>query len=364
MSSLVSIPKLSLNEPLIRQVKPDDKSHKRILTPTGEIRKFEEIGISTKTIIAVTNIRVNMDLFYKYIPITDYTPIEKKRGRKKRIIVEQIVPTLPFGSVVTVQRRRDIRGTVFKSKSKKNNTYFLHSITIVMSLHHNKFVNIKVSTNGKFQITGCKTNEHYELSMIGLVQNLERIKEYTGEESYSLTDVSPSEPSSSRRDIKVIFNTVMQNMDFNIGFPICRNKLDTFINQHTEFCSIFEGSINTEVNIKVPIIPVKEIDLHHITFNTQDGCRDKEGVELYTLYRDTVPYQLYCDLLNEKERKKEVTKERYHTFLVFASGSVIMSSRGPDMKRVFYEFIHILLQHRRHFEETGLQASCSTPRPK
>lgn len=330
-----------------RATRSGGKPDKRILTPDGKIRSFEELGVSTKTVIAVTNIRINLDVFYNYVPIVDFTPQEKRRGRKKRINIETPVHILPFGSVIMVQRRRDFRGTVLKTKSRKNNTYFLHSVTIVMSLNNNKFVNVKVSANGKFQITGCKENEHYEQTIIALFQNLQYINDCTGEQSYSLAaepgSSSTSGTGSSSNVVKAVFNTVMQNMDFNIGFAICRNRLDSFINQHTNFCSIFEGSINTEVNIKVPTKQSMEIDLHQIRYDPASKV----------LTREKVPYNFYCDQLNEKERRKETRKERYHTFLVFASGSVIMSSRGPDMQRVFYEFINILLNNKKQFEDAS-----------
>ena len=51
-----------------------------------------------------------------------------------------------------------------------------------------------------------------------------------------------------------------------------------------------------------------------------------------------------------KEKKKYSKKENHHTFLVFASGSIIMSSQGPDMKRAFYELINILLDNREEIE--------------
>ena len=319
---------------------PSGKPDKRILTPDGKIRSFQDLGVSTKTVIAVTNLRIDLDVFFRYVPLVDFTPQEKRRGRKKRINIEIPVHILPFGSVIMVQRRRDFRGTVLKTKSRKNNTYFLHSVTIVMSLHNNKFVNVKVSANGKFQITGCKENHHYEDTILALYQNLVRIQEWTGETCYSIIQ---DEPSQTSTNVKAVFNTVMQNVDFNIGFPINRQRLDSFINQNTEYCSIFEGSINTEVNIKIPVRESSDTDLHQIRFDLVDQ----------KIIHEKVPYAFYCDLLKEKERKKETRKERAHSVLLFNSGSLIMSSRGPDMERAYYEFINLLLTHRKVFEDTS-----------
>jgi hypothetical protein len=48
------------------------------------IYETKSLEVSTKTIIASTNIEIDLDKFFQYIPITTYVPIEKKRGRKKK----------------------------------------------------------------------------------------------------------------------------------------------------------------------------------------------------------------------------------------------------------------------------------------
>ena len=225
--------------------KYNKKLEKKVIKPDGSIKVFEDIGISTKTVIAITNMIIDLDLLYTYIPIVDFIPQEKKRGRKKRINIETPVHKLPFGSIIMIQKRKDYRGTILKTKSKKSNTFFLHSVTIIISLDDNKFINVKISTNGKLQITGCKEDKHCEQVVLGIFKNLMLVTEYTGKSCFSFINNETS--------LRTVFNTVMQNMDFNIGFAICRNKLDSFINQQTNFRSIFEGSINTEVNIKIPL---------------------------------------------------------------------------------------------------------------
>ena len=45
---------------------------------------FDDIKVSTKTFIAVTNLEINIQKFYESLPITDYQIVPKKRGRKKK----------------------------------------------------------------------------------------------------------------------------------------------------------------------------------------------------------------------------------------------------------------------------------------
>ena len=316
------------------------KLQKRVLNNDGNIKSFSQIGISTKTVIAITNLKVDLDKLFNLVPITDYEPIKKRRGRRKRMSVETTPAILPYGSIILVQRRRDSRGVSVKNKTKRSNTFFLHSVTIVLALNNNKFINAKISQNGKFQITGCKSDSHYIETISVLIKTFNDIKKWSGETVYTL--------SSGSDTVEVIFNTVMQNMDFNIGFPISRDKLDRFINSKTEFTGVYEGSISTGVNIKIPSLYHNDIQLMKLQLQSSDPTKYTQTI---------VPYASYYSLLEDKEKKKEKKKEKYHTFLVFASGSIIMSSRGPDMERVFYELIQIMLQNRAEFEETLVNSS-------
>ncbi len=310
---------------------------KRIVNETGQIKTFEEVGVSTKTVIAISNLIIDLEKFFNYVAITDFSPIEKKRGRKKRLVIEPIVKILPVGSIILVQRRKEHRGTLLKNKTKRSTTFFLHSVTAVLALENNKFINIKVSSNGKFQITGCKSEKHYIDTMLYLFKSMRQIEIMTGERCYRF--------NNSESTLRVVFNTVMQNMDFNIGFNISRDKLDRFLNSSTEFVSIFEGSISTGVNVKVQSEQINDNELTQLHY---DVIENKTEIL-------KVPYTNYFNLLEEKERKKESNKDKHHTFLIFASGSIIMSSRGPDMKRVFYNLIQTLLQNRKEFEDFTIE---------
>jgi len=310
---------------------------KSIINDKGNVKSFEEICISTKTVIAISNLIIDLEKFYNYIAITDFQPIEKKRGRKKRLVIEQSVKILPVGSIILVQRRREHRGVLLKNKAKRSNTFFLHSVTVVLALENNKFINVKVSSNGKFQITGCKSEKHYIDTMACLFKNMQRIEEMTGERCFRF--------NKSETTLRVVFNTVMQNMDFNIGFNISREKLDRFINTHTEFVSIFEGSISTGVNVKIQSEQINDNELTQLTYDIID-----KKIEV-----EKVPYNNYFNLLEEKEKKKESNKDKHHTFLIFASGSIIMSSRGPDMKRVFHQLINTLLKNKLEFEDKTIE---------
>jgi hypothetical protein len=306
--------------------------NKIIIDNSNNIKPFEEVGISTQTVIAISNIQIDLDKFFKYIPITEYIQQEKKRGRKKRNYISvDNTKKLPEGSVILIQRKKEHRGCLLKSK--KNSTFFLHSVTVVLVLENNKFINVKVSSNGKFQITGCKYQSHFVNTMYLLFKKMEEIQEMTGECCYKFIH--------SDNTFRVVYNVVMQNIDFNIGFNIRRDKLDRFINKYTEFVSIYQSSIHPTLIVKVSSEKINEdqlIEFYYDRIEKTKGTRN-------------VPYSTYLNQLDEKERKKESNTDKHHTFLIFATGSIIMSSRGPDMKRVFYKLISCLVENRSEFED-------------
>ena len=115
---------------------------------------FKDIPISTRTIIVSTNTNINIENLYENLPITPYTVVRKKRGRKKKDVIEDINNSVPSGSIISVKYQDKLRGVELKPK-KKQTKYFRNAVTIIMSMD-NKFINLKVSTNGKFQVTGCK----------------------------------------------------------------------------------------------------------------------------------------------------------------------------------------------------------------
>lgn len=334
-------------------------------------KNIDQIDVSTKTIIAQSNIGINLDTFFKYIPITTYNPIEKKRGRKKKSLVEQEPQLLEEGSIITLQKGNNHKGVILKKKRQGSKTFFLHSVSVVMSIEQNKFINIKVSSNGNFQITGCKNDDQCFKTISLLYKHIKNVELIIGENICVY--------KNNENYLEVVFDTVMQNMDFNIGFDISREKLNTFINNETNFTSIFEGSIGTGVNIKIESrYPYEEnLTKMRIYYNSDDSNMNITFDKI--INKDFIENELMIDPNydeneyeytqyeleqikkikdnNEKSQQidskdKKNKKEKYHTFLVFASGSIIMSSRGPIMKEIFKELVELLLENKDQIVES------------
>lgn len=331
----------------------------------SRIPSFNEVQISTMTIIASTNLLINTDKFYKYIPVTDYTIVKKKRGRKRKIQPEDPNKDIPPGSIISLTKKRCFRGVILKQKRKQSKTYFRHSVSVVMILDDGKMLNVKVSSNGKLQMTGCKTIKHAVEFIKHMYSLMIESEEWTGETLFTYRtpetemlfdndntdsfiednpqDIQETEPELNRDDnhgLTAMFRVAMKNIDFELGYRIRRDKLNSYINKYTDFRSIFESSVGPQVNIKIRAMNHFDTHLNRLRITAEGECIE-----------DNIPYETFFKNLTPKEQKDEKKKEAYHTFLVFASGSVIMSSAGQEMPIIFYKLVSLLIENRNSIEE-------------
>ena len=299
--------------------KCEEKSSKDLVFP-----KFDTIKVSTKTFIVMTNITLNINKLFNFLPITDYIMVQKRRGRKKKNEIVDPNKNIPSGSIITLEYQNKIRGVDLKkkkNKKKKRGNYFRNSVTVVMIINGKK-INYKVSRNGKFQMTGCKDDEHSEQCVKwfwSYIKNTTDIYDIVG---------------GNIGELKAIFIPAMRNIDFGLGFFVDREKLDEYFNLYTDYHSLLETSFGyTGVNIKIPIVkPIRDLQLKQFEY--------KNGKWIEPKY---VPYDDYLSMLPPKEAYKKITKKRYNTFLVFHSGKVIMSGMERTfMYDVYYNFLDII----------------------
>lgn len=300
--------------------------------------KFDDIKPYTKTIIASMNIQIDIKSCYNLLPITPYVVIKKKRGRKKEV-VDYKNPNIDIksGSIITLKHVNEVKGVDLNKKKKSSyiqnvKKYFRNSLTVVMILNDSKIkhINLKLSQNGKFQITGAKHIDH----AIRCVQYFwSYIKSYNN----VYTFYKPNTPFS------VIFDVVMTNIDFNVGFQINRQFLNEYINKHVKdaICIFDPGWGYTGANIKFKVPKLLNHDL--IVYTCNNNVWERGSMKLYD-YLD--------NHMSTQQKQKKIYKERYNTFLVFQSGLIIMSGiQELYTKQPFIEFINILKTHKSNIME-------------
>ena len=307
---------------------------------------FHRLHYSTKTIIAVTNMNINLELFHQNIPYLDYSFPKKKRGRKKQNEVTVEVPNklqyFPIGSIIALQNKQDLKGELPKKKQNDpgKKSFFRNSVTIQMKIDEDKFVNGKICSNGKFQITGCNEDRYAYYFIYILYEKMMETSALIGEPIVTIiknTIFKTDYPTA-------IMNVVMKNINFKIGFHIQRERLDEYIRTHTPYYSLFLSDLHTCVNIKMKSTQHANEKMDMIIMRSkQDMIMQKIDLSVYSTYYD-------CN--------KKMNKDKYHTFLVFYSGSVILSSSGPDTEQVYNEFMRIIQDNQTLFMDTvGEQAT-------
>lgn len=293
-----------------------------------EYPKFKDITISTKTVIAHTNIKLDIKTIFEKLPITNYIVVQKRRGRKKKEAIVDPNKDIPDGSIITLKYQNQLRGVDLKAKKKSAKGGFFRNSLTVVTIMDGKILNYKISDNGKFQITGCK-NDDQPTKVLDYF--LKYLKSHC-DKAYEHTE-----------QIFSIFITVMTNIDFNLGFTINKECLDNYINTKTDYNSLLETSFGyTGVNIKIPLkIPV-DFFLDKVVYNEKNNEWEKTKIT----------YLKYLEMLSEKDKIKELKKTRYNTFLVFHSGNVIMSSMKKDFMEDYYnKFINIIKECKTEIKE-------------
>ncbi len=291
---------------------------------------FDDIRVSTSTVIVPTNLEVNLEWLYTILDVFD-SNVSNETIKTNVQFQSHIIRLCPeYGSITMVQYKTNLKGFKIVKKKKK---YFRNALSIVMYV--GKLITIKVPKKGKLQLTGCTNNEH----AIMCVQHLwERISKHDPHRELYKLDGSI---------LECTFRTVMTDIVFKLGFNINRQNLDRYMNRCTEFNSLLETSFGyTGVNIKIPF----EMDFENtyiIHMSYDKGWN-----------RKSITFLDYLNTLPNKERHKEMIKERRNTFLVFHSGTAIMSGMTRQyMRKVYNEFVTILTNAKKEIEENITERS-------
>jgi TATA-box binding protein (TBP) (component of TFIID and TFIIIB) len=304
-------------------------------------------NVSTMTAIAITNMSCDIDKVFSRLPVREMDPqyselvghmfhMRKQRGRRRKETEESRVLKETAEQALVHPREGDIVAVYYKNHRKglpqylKSTTkYFRNALNVILMLSPTRKVNFKLSKNGKFQITGCKSMQDVENCLTSFFEILLR----------TCRDALHTCPEY----IHIFYYSVMTNIDFNIGFNIHRQRLNHFIHETSQFSSLLETSFGyTGVNIKSPYTLEESLPIHKMSLDTISS----------TWSRHTLTYTEFLASMPEAFQRSEKQKKRYNTFLVFHSGNVIMSGMRLDkMIDLQQTFCTILVQNRSRIEE-------------
>jgi len=238
--------------------------------------------------------------------------------------------------ITKIMYRCSVCEKTYSPSDVKKINHFLNQMTIVMSLGVGKTpINIKIFHNGKFTITGCTEQDDAIEVMIILFKDLAPKLE----KEYSIKLTTPFVKNIIEPK-KFIFDTVMRNYDFKLGFVLNRSVLNNIMSnsEYDKFIKLSKYIPTDDTNVKIKMIS-KKFD---------DGV--DSGFEMLILSGD----ELYLESvkINPFDKPKKKVKEELDTFIVFSSSATIFSGRNiKSMEYNYNIFIDIIKKYKNEIEE-------------
>jgi hypothetical protein len=320
-----------------------DINNKVIVTKNNIDNIYKLCPVSTQTIVSPSTFEFNLTHLFNYLPYLSGVTKEDIECDLERENARYLFD----GCIVTIQYENKIKGISLKETKRKSTrvkSYFLNSIMIVIFLNIKgqwKKLNVKISKNGNLHITGCKIKEHYFLLFEKIIKTLNIVSLITGEQIYN----EQKENSSQPKEIKIFYHVCMKNIDFRLNFTIDREKLDTFLNTKPlfsktgfQYCSRYEGSINTGV---------------HVSLICDDIYEEYTDMSVYDIKENKFEHTIIQSEQIKKYFGKNRKKDSYYTFMIFASGAINLSGKGKYMEQAFKEFIEYLIINKDEFIDTA-----------
>jgi len=347
------------------------------------MREFSDLKTSTSTVMLYTNVEFNiLNLFCK-LPIfdCDVTLTKKQKNIDKKKL------DAPYGNIVSLQTSTYIRGLDLHKKKKhwctvcqqykitkgkevkvkmiteyieetttitlaglaktfrtpikkimyhcphcednydpsqlKKINHFLNQLTIVISIGKQPLLNIMLFKNS-LKIAGCKDKKDAAEALMILWQD------------WIVKDTRLWHFRQGCNIPRFQFETVMRNVDFELGFPIDRDRLNMMMNekQYSDvvFMSHYESTGQTNVNIKMPSIKPDGFEYDWLTIPLDTSKK---------------PYFKKTTQLTYKNPNKKNKGSNHITFIVFSSSKTILSGRYDQNMKDMYEFLCKLLNERR-----------------
>lgn len=209
--------------------------------------------------------------------------------------------TLDINNIVAVKSSIGIRyipeyikNLNFNKNSKKN---FFNQMTIIINIHDQNYLNIKLFKNGSLQITGCKDLKH---AFIGLNKLIIKLKEKVFELNNEILYINNINTLNISK-----FKINLINCNFQMNYNINRDKLYSILINERIQCRI--STTHACVNIKYKIID----NIYVSIFIFQTGNIIITGAKCFEYVKLT--YRFIIRFLNKY--KKFIIKKDYTDIL-------------------------------------------------
>lgn len=225
----------------------------------------------------------------------------------------------------------------FEIKQLRKIVPFLNQTTIVISIGH-VIINIMMFKD-TFKLAGSKKFDDAVEAIMILWEDYIRPIPIPGVWKYR-TDIKNPKTGEKEpcKEIHFLFDLVMRNVDFELGFPIDKRKLNRLMNRDEYkkrvYISKCETTSDTHVNVKM---------------FTEKPDDFKYDVLVYDK-PESEPY--FAQMAEKKYARKKAVKEKFITFIVFSSAQIILTGRyDKTMKEQYEFFVETTNKHRHEIEE-------------
>ena len=382
---MTSTPKVTLTP-------TDPRKGSELLPPESfGLPKFEDLKVSTITVMVYCNFDMQPIEIYGRLPISDVKLPEPTYPGDRRTAAEKKKISAPYGSIVSVQSKTELRGADIRKKKKvwcmicqpmkvvdgkeqkiitvtqrlrpvpdtdrqaivcwcsrcekeylpgemKKINHFLNQTTVVLSLGPDQpLLNIMLFKDN-FKVAGCKKVDDAMEAIMFLwstylvdYQDLWRLKPCV---------TKKIGPYAGSRKIHPQFaiEPVMTNVDFKLGFPIERPALNRLLNQ-PEFRHMIDGADyepTSQTNVSCRIYSNKPEDFAYDWLHIPVDTRKRAFVKP----------------LKAVTWRKMKAPKKFNTFIIFSSSEIILSGRFASSMKAAYEFfVNVVMREKSQIEE-------------
>lgn len=247
------------------------------------------------------------------------------KGKKLKYITEQIVQDTKNPNLWHILYFCSFCNKIYDPRSIKKITHFPHQITLSMSVGNKSILNIMLFKDS-LKIAGAKTRKD-ALEAIAILW-----QEY-------IVKIPGSAQIMAGKSAKFVFDIVMMNVGFSLGFPINRHILNDIMNnpEYSDiiFISCLQTTSNPNVNIKMMQHKPQKHYYDYLKFHKNKSTRQWD----ITLDRMTEISKVFS-------KKLKKPKNNYNTLIVFSSSETILTGRyANDMKKMYHFFLYVVYLH-------------------
>lgn len=322
---------------------------------TSAFPPFDSLGICTQTVIAKSNVQFDLELLFDSLPCLEkgrFVPLPAAKAGAP--LPHDPNTWIPPGTVISLNYQQNKRGNILNTKTKSqteeektaenSRNSFKNSIIINMYMGEGRVSNFKVSQWGKFQLTGCKSTNHFLHPIICFLRLLHNMPNRN--QVVVRTIHEPELPNF--QGYQVWFVVVMRNLYCLLPKQPELKSLYEFVLAHNDkFVPTYDSKRSQSVRIKRRVSQAPDPRVPYIRLpDAMLSANRAFPLENFVL-RDDLTTNLLA--IQSKDESTRLFKKMDVTFIVYETSKVFVSGRGIEMPEVYSDFCRTMDKYYEKF---------------